>query len=113
MVTKLKTAALILGLLTIGLAPATSTAMGAEPQARTATKKVKPVYPEIARKGHLTGTVKLSVTVTPAGKVTSVAVIGGHPVFVVAASTAAKQWQFTPAAKQSNETLVFDFQTPQ
>jgi TonB family protein len=111
MITTLKTVALILGLLATGFATGTP-ALSAEPQARTATKKVKPVYPEIARKGHLTGTVKLTVTVTPEGKVTTVEVIGGHPVFVVAASTAAKQWEFAPAAKPSSETLVFEFQAP-
>jgi TonB family protein len=112
MIANLKTAALVICLLAIGPASATPGARGAEPQGRTATKKVKPVYPEIARKGQLTGTVKLSVTVTPEGKVTGVDVIGGHPLFVVAASTAARQWQFAPAAKQSSETIVFDFQAP-
>ena len=112
MITRLKTAVLILGLVTTGLVAGRPAAVSAEPQARAATKKVTPVYPEMARKGHLTGTVKLSVTVTPEGKVTSVDVIGGHPLFVVAASSAAKQWQFAPAAKQSSEILVFDFQAP-
>jgi TonB family protein len=79
---------------------------------RTATKKVTPAYPEVARKAHLEGTVKLTLVVTPEGKVKSVAVVGGHPIFAVAATTAAKQWQFTPAAKESTQPLVFEFKRP-
>ena len=105
----------VLGLLTVsGWPAATAAAAPAQEQApaRTVTRKVTPPYPEMARKAHLEGTVKLSVVVARDGKVKSVAVTGGHPIFAAAATGAAKQWQFTPAAKESTQPLVFDFKHP-
>jgi TonB family protein len=93
-------------------APAPPPAAPPDPPARTATKKVTPTYPEVARNARLEGTVRLSVVVTEQGRVKSVAVMGGHPVFAVAATDAAKQWRFTPAAKESTLPLVFDFKSP-
>jgi len=87
-------------------------AADAEPP-RAVTKRVTPVYPDLARKVHATGKVKLSVVVTPEGKVKRVDVIGGHPLLVVAASDAAKQWLFAAASKESSEPLVFDFSAPE
>jgi TonB family protein len=105
--------AAIVALLTTGAVAVPQHVAAGEPETtRTATKKVTPDYPEIARKGRLEGTVKLSVVVTNEGKVQTVKVIGGHPVLVQAASNAARQWQFEPAAKASNESLVFNFQYP-
>ena len=104
---------LLLSLLAAAPAAARPAAEQRAPEtARAATKKVTPVYPEMARNGRLEGTVKLSVLVTLAGKVKKVDVIGGHPVFVQAASNAAMQWQFEAAAKESSETLVFSFERP-
>ncbi len=106
-------AAVVFALLTAVPAAAGPVAEPREPEtARLVTKRVTPVYPDVARNGRLGGTVKLSVLVTLAGKVKKVDVIGGHPVFVVAASNAAVQWQFEPAAKESSETLVFSFEPP-
>jgi TonB family protein len=112
----LRCAAVVLGLVSFTAVAPTPPAAARErdqPPARTATRKVTPVYPEIARKAHLEGTVKLSVVVTREGKVKSVAVTGGHPVFAVAASDAAKQWQFAPAARESTEPLAFAFKSPE
>ena len=105
--------AVVLALLTAAPAGAGPVAEPREPgTARSVTRKVMAVYPELARNARLEGKVKLSALVTPAGTVKKVDVIGGHPVFVVAASNAAMQWQFEPAAKESSETLVFSFERP-
>jgi TonB family protein len=114
MSTNLKRAVVLMGLLAMGLAVAPPSAVAQESvTARTVTKRVAAVYPLMARERKLKGTVKLSLVVTPDGKVKSIGVIGGHPIFIVAASNAAKEWQFASAAKESNETLVFDFLSPQ
>src|SRR6187549_1349831 len=94
-----------------GRPPAAGAASGEAP--RAVTKRVTPEYPEVARKVHAAGKVKLSVVVTSEGKVKRVDVIGGHPLLVVAASDAAKQWLFAPASKESSEPLVFDFSVPE
>ena len=70
-----------------GRPPAAGAASGEAP--RAVTKRVTPEYPEVARKVHAAGKVKLSVVVTSEGKVKRVDVIGGHPLLVVAASDAA------------------------
>jgi TonB family protein len=107
-------AAAVLAVLTLGAAFAPLVAgAGDAGTTRAATKKVTPDYPETARKGRLEGTVKLSVVVALNGKVKTVNVIGGHPVLVQAASSAARQWTFAPAEKESSEMLVFKFQSPQ
>jgi TonB family protein len=105
--------AALLALLATGAAVVPQGARAGEPEpTRTPTKRVTPAYPEIARKGRLEGTVKLSVGVAIDGTVKRIDVIGGHPVLVQAASNAARQWQFERAAKASTESLVFNFQYP-
>jgi protein TonB len=80
---------------------------------RVVTRRVTPAYPDLARRIRASGKVKLSVVVTPDGKVKRVDVIGGHPLLVVAATDAAKQWLFAPASKESTEPLIFDFNAPE
>ena len=102
------------GLIAIAMGAVVPAAGAAGEEApRVVTKRVTPVYPELARKVHAAGKVKLSVVVTSEGKVKRVDVIGGHPLLVVAASDAAKQWLFAPASKESSEPLVFDFSAPE
>ena len=114
MSTNINRAVVVTALLMISLAAASPGVAAPQTEtARTVTKKVAPLYPSMARQGKLKGTVKLLLVVMPDGKVKSVGVIGGHPMFVVTASEAAKQWRFAPAAKESRETLSFEFQSPQ
>ena len=80
---------------------------------RVVTKRVMPAYPDLARKVHAVGKVKLSVVVTSEGKVKRVDVTGGHPLLVVAATDAAKQWLFAAASKESSELVTFDFNAPE
>lgn len=102
------------GLIAIAMGAGVPTLRAANGEApRTVTRRVTPEYPELARKVHAAGKVKLSVVVTPEGKVKRVDVIGGHPLLVVAASDAAKQWLFAPASKESSEPLVFNFNPPE
>ena len=78
-------------------------------EARKVKYQVKPVYPELAVKMHLAGSVKVEVVITPAGIVKSTKVLGGHPVLAGAAEDAAKRWKFEPGPSETTETLVFDF----
>ena len=76
---------------------------------RRAKSKVQPVYPELARKMNITGTVKLEVVVSPSGAVKDAKVIGGHPVLASAALEAVKKWRFEPAAMESSGVVDFKF----
>ncbi len=76
--------------------------------------RVEPTYPEIAKRFRLSGTVKVEVTITPAGTVKSTRVVGGHPVLVESAVEAVKKWKFEPADQETVQIVPFNFTyTPQ
>jgi TonB family protein len=77
---------------------------------RRAKSKVAPVYPELARKMNITGTVKVEVVVAPNGSVKDAKVIGGHPVLANAALEAIKKWRFEPTALESSGIVDFKFE---
>jgi TonB family protein len=110
MTLNLQRAALTIALLAMsaGLIAA-GTSLAADEPGRRITKRVMPVYPVLANKMKLSGTVKLTAVVAGSGQVTSIEVIGGHPVFIAAASDAAKQYTFQAANAESRETLTFVF----
>jgi protein TonB len=77
-------------------------------------KKVVPVYPEIARKAGIRGTVVLNVQVGTDGKVGGVKVVSGPQALQAAAVHAVRQWRFEPAsidrvqiAGEANVWMVF------
>ena len=77
---------------------------------RRAKNKVWPLYPELARKMNLAGTVKIEVVVAPNGTVKDARVVGGHPVLANAALDAARKWRFEPAAAESTGIIDFKFE---
>src|SRR5262245_11469844 len=62
----------------------------------SATRKVQPTYPEIARTAKAQGAIQVQITVNESGEVIGARVINGHPLFRDAALQAAKQWRFKP-----------------
>lgn len=109
-----RTAAVVLAVLTmaVALGPIQLRAQQApnEEIARRAKTKVQPVYPELARKMNLVGTVKIEVVVAPNGSVKDARVVGGHPVLAGAALDAAKKWRFEPASAESSGVIDFKFE---
>jgi TonB family protein len=77
---------------------------------RRAKTKVQPVYPELARRMNITGTVKIEVVVAPNGTVKEARVVGGHPVLAGAALDAAKKWRFEPAGAENSGVIDFKFE---
>ncbi len=88
-------------MLLLSLAPAV---LAAAP--RKTIRKTAPVMPEIARKINLTGTVRLEAAIDASGKVTSVKVLGGHPVLAQSAMEAVKGWQYEPGPAETREIEV-------
>jgi TonB family protein len=70
---------------------------------------VAPVYPDMARRMSITGTVKLAVVVSPNGMVKSSKPVGGHPLLVNAAMDAMKQWKFESSPTESSGIVQFTF----
>jgi len=77
---------------------------------RRAKTKVAPIYPELARKMNITGTVKVEVVVSPNGAVKEARVIGGHPVLAGSALDAVKKWRFEAAPVESTGIIDFKFE---
>lgn len=76
---------------------------------RRAKSKVPAVYPDLARKMNITGTVKVEVVIAPNGSVKEAKVVGGHPVLANAALEAVKKWRFEPTAMESSGVVDFKF----
>jgi len=84
-------------------------ALAQEELTRKVKSKVAPVYPDLARRMSISGTVKLVVVVAPSGTVKETKVLGGHPVLVGAATDAVKKWKFEAAPEESTGTIEFTF----
>ena len=68
-----------------------------------------PVYPDLARRARLSGTVKVEILIATNGQVEDVKVIGGHPLFVDATRDALKKWKYAPSNSETAATLEFNF----
>ncbi len=77
------------------------------------TRKVKtsiePEYPELARRMRITGTVRISATVTPDGRVRETKVLGGSPLLTAEAESAIKKWRFEDGPKETVEIIEINF----
>lgn len=107
--------AAVAGVVPVAAAQAqTPTTQPAAPDKDEITRKVKskvsPVYPDIARRMNISGTVKVLVVVSPSGVVKTTKVVGGHPLLVGAAMDALKKWKFEAASDESTGTVEFKFQ---
>ncbi|MGA8618741.1 MAG: energy transducer TonB [Candidatus Sulfotelmatobacter sp.] len=80
---------------------------------RRAKSKVQPVYPDLARKMNLSGTVKVELVVAANGTVKDAKVVGGHPVLATAALDAVKKWRFEPASVETSGVVDFKFEPHQ
>ncbi len=76
---------------------------------RAVKSRVPPVYPEIAKRMHIGGAVKLEATVDPDGKVTEVKAISGNHMLSVAAEEAVRQWKFVPGTSASSVNVEVNF----
>jgi TonB family protein len=81
----------------------------AESGKRKVRSSVDPAYPETAKQMHVGGRVKIEVTISPEGRVSSMRVIGGSPLLVNAAKNALNMWRFEPAPKETSEIYEFAF----
>jgi TonB family protein len=108
--------ALLLAPVGVALASSSQAQAQAQEQAkgdelpRKAKVKVEPVYPEVARRMSIAGTVRLAVIVAPNGTVKSSKPVGGHPLLVNAAMDAMRRWKFEPATTESSGIVEFKFQ---
>ena len=81
----------------------------AQEASRKVIAKTAPGYPELARRMHLAGKVKLEVVVTAGGSVKAAHLVGGNPVFENNAIEAVKQWRFEAAPTETKAVVVLEF----
>ncbi len=68
---------------------------------------VPPVYPELARKARIQGTVTVECTIAPTGRVENATATDGPPLLREAAVEAVQQWRYTPTLMGGVEVGVF------
>jgi periplasmic protein TonB len=69
---------------------------GGDLRAPAKLRDVAPVYPPLALSARLEGQVTLACVIDERGRVTSVSVVRGHPLFDAAAVAAVGQWRYNP-----------------
>ncbi len=59
-------------------------------------QRIEPLYPAIAQRAHIQGTVRLQAIISKQGTIENLQLIEGHPMLVQAAIDAVKQWKYRP-----------------
>jgi TonB family protein len=82
--------------------------------AGSATRRVEPVYPSMAKAAHIQGVVIVEVTLDEEGDVLTARTLQGHPLLKDGAEKAALGWKFTPTSLNGMPvrvvgTLTFNF----
>ncbi len=80
----------------------------------SATKRVEPAYPPLAKAAKVSGSVVVEVTLDEEGKVISARALSGHPLLKDAAVAAARAWKFAPTMLEGVPvkvigTITFNF----
>ena len=101
----------IVGLaLTASLFVRTSTAQAQSHADRKVINRIAPVYPELAKRMHMSGVVKLETVIRADGNVKSTKALGGSPVLIEAAMDAVRKWKFEAASEESTEIIQVAFE---
>jgi TonB family protein len=99
----------------IGLSTSLATAQNAPTPVNSERKiafRLAPSYPELARRMHMHGVVRLEAVVRANGSVKATRILGGNPVLADAAAEAVGKWKFATAQSETTEVvqLAFDSQ---
>ncbi len=80
---------------------------------RTLVKQAKPVYPELARKMRVYGSITLTISILPDGRVRDIVLESGHPLLVNAAKDAVKQWKYATGPDTTTTSVTVRFDLPE
>jgi TonB family protein len=76
---------------------------------RKIANRVAPLYPDLAKRMHIRGVVRVEAIVKPNGTVKSTRALGGNPVLVDAALDAVNKWKFEASQAETTEVLQVNF----
>jgi len=93
-----------------GSVASAQTANAANSSDRKVETRVAPAYPELAKKMHIRGTVRVEAVVRPNGSVKSTRVLGGNPVLIQSAQDAVTKWKFEAAQGETTEIVQLSFE---
>ena len=91
------------------LAMSMSLPLHAADSERPIKTRVAPVYPEIAKRMHISGEVKIAATVAPDGSVSATKAVSGNKMLSGAAEEAVHKWKFVAAAEESTVEVSINF----
>lgn len=91
----------------MGMLPATAQTRGTPD--RKIINKVAPVYPELAKRMNISGTVKVEVVIRSNGSVKSTRIVGGNPVLLDSAKEAVLKWTFSPGPEETTGVVEVSF----
>ena len=74
----------------------TQITVGGDVQAALILEQIQPVYPSLARRGHIHGNVELRAVIGTDGKIKNLTALSGHPLLVEAALNAVRRWIYQP-----------------
>jgi len=77
---------------------------------RKVVSKVAAVYPDLAKRLHVGGVVKVEAVVGANGTVKSTRALGGNPVLIESATEAVRKWKFQAASAETTEVLQLVFE---
>ena len=102
----------VIAIALVTLATGLGTAQNTAHPERKVESRAAPNYPELARRMHIHGVVRVEAAVRANGSVKSTRVLGGNPVLVDAAVDAISKWKFEPGPSDPTEVvqLTFDSQ---
>jgi TonB family protein len=92
----------------MGMLPAAAQTRGVPD--RKIINKVAPVYPDLAKRMNIAGTVKVEVVIRPDGTVKSAKIVGGNPVLLDSAKEAVFKWKFAPAQQENTQVVEVPFE---
>ncbi len=88
---------------------AVASAQEQEPVKRKIVSQIVPLYPELASRMKIVGTVRVEALVGPNGRVKTTIVVGGSPVLARAAVDAIEKWKWGPAPQETKELIELNF----
>ncbi len=68
-----------------------------------------PTYPSLAQQARIEGTVKVGITVDPAGEVVKATALSGHKMLQPAALENVKTWRFARSEKSSVLIITYNY----
>lgn len=76
---------------------------------RAVKTRVAPVYPEMARRLKISGSVVVKATVEPDGKVSEAKAVNGNRMLANAAEDAVRKWKFASSAESTTIDVEVNF----